>query len=273
LGYLASRWNRVESSMLAKAAELHRHQLAMNAAVTALPAVGATDTTGQALTAKLGAALKVHSGLLAALDSTIQTGRTAVQEAIKTGKVGRSLKAMVDAQAAFEGSLALLKHSEPALGAAFRQLRAYEAQVAAEAVRANTPGARTDFIDIDFQKDTSDFLLDQPHTQAALDALLGFVNRCPELVVDLIGHTSNEGEAIANLKLSAERAKAVKQWLLAKGVGKKKVRAVSGVGATDNAMPEPDSKLAATMDQALLEPVRRKNRRITAVVVTPCTAH
>ena len=104
LGYLASRWNRVESSMLAKAAELHRHQLVMNATVTALPAPGATDTTGQALTAKLGAALKVHSGLLASLDSTIQTGRTAVQEAIKTGKVGTSLKAMVDAQAAFEGA-------------------------------------------------------------------------------------------------------------------------------------------------------------------------
>jgi outer membrane protein OmpA-like peptidoglycan-associated protein len=74
------------------------------------------------------------------------------------------------------------------------------------------------------------------------------------------------------MKLSVDRAKAVQKWLLSKGVAKKKIHSVSGKGATENIVVEPDPKsdAAKAMPPAALEELRRKNRRISVNVVTAC---
>jgi outer membrane protein OmpA-like peptidoglycan-associated protein len=272
VGYVSRTWAELETSMLAKVAELRAEEASMNAAAKALPKVEAADATGQALLAKLQSAQRVHASLLAGLDSTLHTGRTAVQEAVRTGRVGNSLKAVIDARSAFDRNLVLLRRSGAAVEADTRRLEAHASEASAEAARTSTAGARMDFVDIDFQTDTANFSLASPRTQANLEQLLRLVNRCPGLVVDVVGHTSGEGDAVVNMKLSAERAQAVKQWLLGNGVGKQKVRSVRGVGGTDPAVPEPPPTAAETMNKALVEEARRKNRRITVVVVALCAA-
>jgi outer membrane protein OmpA-like peptidoglycan-associated protein len=275
LAPVTATWTQLQSGMAARAAELHKQYNDISAAVKALPAIGATDTTGQTITAKLNAALAGHSKLLGGLDGTITTAASSVQDAIKTGKVASIQKAIDDAKAAYDATIAKLNASGTAVAALVSQLRKHDADIAAEAARVNTSGSKVDFSDIDFKPGKAVFLFDRPSTQATLDKLLIFVNSCPELAVDIVGHTSNEGTAAANKKLSADRAKTVKGWLVGKGVAAKKIHSVSGLGATDNVVPEPDPKSAAVkaMPPATLEDIRRKNRRVTVVVVTPCTPH
>ncbi len=272
---ITATWTQLQGNMTAKAAELRRQYESWAAAVKALPPVSATDTVGQSMTSKLTAALSAHSGLLTGVDSSISSATASVGEAMKTGKVANIQKAIDDAKAAYDAAVAKVATSGTGLLALFNQRKAHDAALAAEAARVSTSGSKTDFDDIDFKPGKADFLFDRPNTQATLDKLLGFVNTCPELVVDLIGHTSNEGTVAVNQKLSVDRAKAVKQWLLGKGVTAKKIHGVSGVGATDNAVPEPDAKAVAAkmMSPASLEEIRRKNRRVTVVVVTPCARH
>jgi outer membrane protein OmpA-like peptidoglycan-associated protein len=274
LGPVTANWSQLQSTMVAKASELRKQYNGITAAVKALPAIGANDSTGQALSSKLGAALTNHANLLSALDTTITSGGTAVQEATKTGKVANVQKAIDDTKSAYDATLAKILASTSAVSGAFGQLKAHNAQVAAEAARINTVGSKVDYTDIDFKKGKADFLFDRPNTQVALDKLLAFVNSCPELTVDLVGHTSDEGSAATNMKLSAVRAKAVSKWLLGKGVTAKKIHAVSGVGDTDNVGAEPDVSAASTktMKPSVVDEARRPNRRITLVVVTPCTA-
>jgi len=275
LGPVTATWNQLQSTMAAKAAELRKQYDSVSAAVKALPAVSATDTVGQSMASRLGSALSAHSTLLAGVDSSIASGTASVGEAIKTGKVANIQKAINDAKAGFDASVGKVAASGTGVLTLLSQLKAHEAVLAAEAARVTTSGSKTDFNDIDFKPGKADFLFDRPNTQATLDKLLVFVNSCPELVVDLVGHTSNEGTAAVNQKLSVDRAKAVKQWLLGKGVASKKIHGVSGVGATDNAVPEPDAKAAAAkmLPAPALEEIRRKNRRVTVVVVMPCAPH
>jgi outer membrane protein OmpA-like peptidoglycan-associated protein len=272
LGPVTAAWNQLQSTMTAKAGELRKPYNTITAAVKAMPAVGASDTSGKAMMSKLTAALAAHDKLLGGLDTTISTATTSVQEALKTGKVANVQKAIDDSKAAYDAAVAKVSTSSTTVSALFNQLKAHNAEVAAELAKVTTAGSRTDFSDIDFKPGKAEFLFDRPNTQATLDKLLAFVNSCPELTVDLVGHTSNEGTPAVNMKLSVDRAKAVQKWLVSKGVAAKKVHAVSGKGATENIVVEPDPKSAAAkaMPAAALEELRRKNRRISVNVVTPC---
>ncbi len=272
LAPVTATWTQLQSTMVSKAAELRKQYNAITVSVKALPPVGASDVTGQTLTSKLGAALSAHMSLLAGLDASITADGTAVQEAIKTGKVVNVQKAIDDAKAAYEVALSRIAASGAAVAGLLGQLKAHDAKLAAEAARVNTQGAKVDYTDIDFKKGKADFLFDRPNTQIALDTLFNFVGSCPDLVVDIVGHTSDEGTAAFNLKLSAARAKAVQKWLLGKGVAAKKIHAVSGVGDTENTVPEPDAAAASTkaLKPAAVEEARRPNRRITLVVIHPC---
>ena len=130
-----------------------------------------------------------------------------------------------------------------------------------------------DFTDLDFKPGTAQFLFDRPTSKATLVKLVAYMKSCPELVVDLVGHTSNEGSDATNVSLSVARAKAVKKYLVTKeGVEDKKFHEISGVGAQQNVVPEPapGSPEAKKMGAKELEEVRRKNRRITVHPVTPC---
>jgi len=272
LGPVTAAWNQLQSTMTAKAGELRKQYAAIASAVKAMPAIGASDGVGQALMSKLTAALGAHEKLLGGVDTAVSTAAASVQEALKTGKVASVQKAIDDSKAAFDAAVAKVTTSTTTVSALFNQMKVHNAELAAEAAKVTTAGSRTDFSDIDFKSGKAEFLFDRPNTQATLDKLLAFVNSCKELTVDLVGHTSNEGTPAANMKLSVDRAKAVQKWLISKGVPPKKIHAVSGKGATENIVVEPDPKSAAAkaMPAAALEELRRKNRRISVAVVTPC---
>jgi len=60
----------------------------------------------------------------------------------------------------------------------------------------------------------------------------------PEVIVEISGHTSSEGDALRNLYLSRERAEAVKGWLVAMGIPSPRIIAVGhgeDVPLADNA--------------------------------------
>jgi outer membrane protein OmpA-like peptidoglycan-associated protein len=275
LGPLTTTWRGLQAAMSSRAAELRKQYNDVSAVVKAVPAISPTDAVGQAIAAKLNATLAADGKVLTTLDDTITSAGNSVQEAIKTGKVASLQKAVEDAKTAYDGVVTKAINSATNVATLYSQLKKHNAEVAAEAARVNTSGTKVDFTDIDFKPGKAVFLFDRPTTQATLDKLLLFVNSCPELAVDLIGHTSNEGTAAANKKLSVDRAKAVKGWLAGKGVAAKKIHSVSGVGATDNVVPEPDPKSAPAkaLPPSALEDLRRKNRRVTVVVVTPCAPH
>jgi outer membrane protein OmpA-like peptidoglycan-associated protein len=273
VGPVAASWTEVQSALVAKDAALHAQYGELSAQLKTLPPLSATDSEGQALTEKLASALTTHSSLLARLDSALSIAGHAVQEAIKTEHVANVQRAIDAAKPAVEGAIVQVQGSAGILTAVLGQLQAHAGKLLAEAERVTTAGARTDFTDIDFVKEKKDFRFEGTRTEASLERLRAFLDSCPELVVDLVGHTSNDGsDAVAALKLSAVRAQAVKEWLLARGVPAGKLHAVRGVGATDSAVPEPAPRAAASMNQALVEAARRQNRRITAVVVVPCAA-
>jgi outer membrane protein OmpA-like peptidoglycan-associated protein len=274
LGPITATWSQLQSTMTAKAAELRKQYNDLAAAVKAMPAVAPTDASGQGLVARLRASLAGQDKLLGGLDGTITSAAASVQEAIKTGKVASIQKAIDDAKSAYDGAVSKIGASATSATALLSQLKTHNAQLAAEATRANTAGSRVDFTEIVFKPASAEFLFDGVNTQVNLDKVLAFVNSCSDLAVAITGHTSNDSTPAANMALSVNRAKAVQKWLLGKGVSPKKIRAVSGKGATENVVAEPDPKstVAKAMPAAALEELRRKNRRITLVVVTPCPA-
>lgn len=64
-----------------------------------------------------------------------------------------------------------------------------------------------------------------------LEAILDFMNRYPEMEIDLISHTDTRGEASLNMKLTEERSKNAKIYLVAKGINENRIRAF-GMGET-----------------------------------------
>lgn len=58
----------------------------------------------------------------------------------------------------------------------------------------------------------------KPASYASLDQLAAFLKRKKTQKIRIVGHTDNVGDSIANIRLSLERAEAVKKYLLEKGV-------------------------------------------------------
>ena len=88
-----------------------------------------------------------------------------------------------------------------------------------------------------------------PGAQDALVPLLGLLRAHPDFRVRVIGHTDNTGRPAVNLELSRERAAAVVDWLVARGIDPSRTIAL-GYGATQ---PIADNATAAG---------RARNRRI-----------
>lgn len=87
-----------------------------------------------------------------------------------------------------------------------------------------------------------------------LDALAEIVARCPGLVIEVSGHTDNEGSDADNQRLSEARARAVSAYLAAKGIAAERLVSV-GYG---------EARPVAANDTA---EGRARNRRIEFVVV------
>jgi outer membrane protein OmpA-like peptidoglycan-associated protein len=265
MGPVTAAWNQLVQAMTAKADAFKSQLASMQATVKAFPAAEATDDVGKAQKAKLDQALASHGQSVAALEALISTSKTSFDEAVKTGKVANAQKVIDDTKAKFEQLSGNLTASAAAVTSLIAQYKKHLDEM--------SKIVDTDFTDLDFKPGTAQFLFDRPTSKATLVKLVAYMKSCPELVVDLVGHTSNEGSDATNVSLSVARAKAVKNYLVSKeGVEEKKFHQISGVGARQNVVPEPapGSAEAKKMGAKELEEVRRKNRRITVHPVTPC---
>jgi outer membrane protein OmpA-like peptidoglycan-associated protein len=72
----------------------------------------------------------------------------------------------------------------------------------------------------------------QPESYAVLDELVAYLNRKDDQRIEIGGHTDNVGKAASNLKLSMERATAVMDYLVSKGISPGRLEA-KGYGMTE----------------------------------------
>ena len=86
-------------------------------------------------------------------------------------------------------------------------------------------------------------------SEKVLDEIADLLNKQPELMLDIEGHTSNDGSFNANMKLSNERAQTVKNYLIGKGVDPSKLSS-QGFGPTK------------PLNQGKTEQERALNRRV-----------
>jgi len=262
LGLVTAAWNRLLQTMNAKIGALKGQYANLQASVKALPPAPDSDAAGKGLRAKIDQALAAHGQSLGALGPFVSTAQSSFDEAVKTGKVASAQKVLDDTTARFDQLSASLTASATTVTGFIDQYRKHRARF-----------ADTDFTDLDFKPASAKFLFDHPTSKATLAKLTSYMKSCPELVVDVVGHTSNEGSDATNVALSVQRAKAVVKHLGTKdGVEAKKFRQITGVGARENVVPEPAprSPEAKAMGAKALEDIRRKNRRITVHPVTPC---
>jgi len=89
-----------------------------------------------------------------------------------------------------------------------------------------------------------------------LDNLAELLTYKKDMVIEIAGHTDNVGDDAANQRLSEDRAKSVKSYLVSKGVSPEQIKAV-GYGETvpiaDNATEEGRSKNRRTEVKILNE--------------------
>ena len=72
----------------------------------------------------------------------------------------------------------------------------------------------------------------QPESFAVLDELVAYLNRKDDQRIEIGGHTDNVGKATSNLKLSMDRAIAVMDYLILKGIMPQRLEA-KGYGMTE----------------------------------------
>lgn len=91
-------------------------------------------------------------------------------------------------------------------------------------------------------------------SEPLLNSIVDIVSRCPDLIIEVSGHTDSDGSAPSNMKLSELRAAAVAQYLASKDIPKERIRSV-GYGET---RPVASNQTAEG---------KHRNRRIEFVVV------
>lgn len=95
--------------------------------------------------------------------------------------------------------------------------------------------------------------LDQRST-SFLDSLFDIVSRCPDMLVEVAGHTDDKGSAAANTRLSQKRANSVVRYLSDKGIAQERLQSV-GYGESSPLVPNTSAQN------------RAKNRRIAFKVL------
>lgn len=86
-------------------------------------------------------------------------------------------------------------------------------------------------------------------SERILNMAVRALNAAPEMEIQIVGHTDNVGDPADNMKLSQDRADAVKQWLINKGISASRMTS-TGKGETEPLVPN-------TTDEN-----RQKNRRV-----------
>ncbi len=92
-------------------------------------------------------------------------------------------------------------------------------------------------------------------SEGTLKKAVAVLEKFPSIRVEISGHTSSEGDADFNQKLSQERAESVRQWLLDHGIAEDRIEA-RGAGSAE---PIADNKTEAG---------RQQNRRIEFKILT-----
>ena len=95
----------------------------------------------------------------------------------------------------------------------------------------STPSESSIFELPDVQFETNEATLSS-RSLAVLGALANRMERRPELLLHIKGHTDNIGDAQSNLTLSMDRANAVRAFLMSRGIEQDRMQ-VEGVGATE----------------------------------------
>lgn len=78
--------------------------------------------------------------------------------------------------------------------------------------------------------DTDKYIL-KPQSYIELNKLVDYLNKYPKTKIELHGHTDNQGDAKHNMTLSQNRAKAVTDYLISKGIAKERLSS-KGFGDT-----------------------------------------
>ena len=113
------------------------------------------------------------------------------------------------------------------------------------------PGNAVILQNIQFEFNSSSLTED---SQAGIQMLTEFLQRNPELHVELAGHTDNVGSESYNLKLSTDRANVVRQALIENGIDEARLKA-QGYGSSKPLVPN-DS-----------EENRARNRRTEMIII------
>ena len=114
-------------------------------------------------------------------------------------------------------------------------------------------GKATQLRAIQFVQSKADLL---PDAQPALEQLLAFMRDHPTAEILLAGHTDNQGDFDANLKLSQQRVDVVKDYLVSNGIAANRITA-RGYGPT---------RPVASNNR---ESSRQQNRRVEMTVLKP----
>ena len=112
-------------------------------------------------------------------------------------------------------------------------------------------GTKVNLSNIRFERGKADLL---PESAPALKQLIDFMELNPTIVIELGGHTDNRGNPKANVTLSLRRVKTVEEYLVEKGIHKKRM-ATKGYGGS-----KPIASNAS-------EETRQLNRRVEITIL------
>ncbi|MBC7737204.1 MAG: OmpA family protein, partial [Candidatus Saccharibacteria bacterium] len=76
---------------------------------------------------------------------------------------------------------------------------------------------------------------------AILNQIVDIISRCPDIRVEIGGHTDDDGSDAANMRLSERRAAAVKTWLVSKGIAPDRLVS-QGYGEANPLVPNDSSQ-------------------------------
>jgi outer membrane protein OmpA-like peptidoglycan-associated protein len=292
LGPSTKLWNETQTTFGADFAKWKSAADFLQAKVASLGPVEASDAAGQALKAKLDTTLaNLKTGLTDA-DAVLKNGGASVADAVKAGKLAGLQTAIDGVKTQWAAAALKITSNQKAAEAQIEEWNARVAEMKAKAVAADkrapagldfnevpqvapqTQG-EAEYSGVEFEKGSDALALSKATTKANLTALVSLMNSCPEILVEVEGHTSKLGDEKKNKALSAKRAQAVTRYLINVGrVSPSKIKKTYGFGSQKPAMeePAPGSPEEKQLEPAKLASIRERNDRIHLRILRPCPA-
>jgi len=117
----------------------------------------------------------------------------------------------------------------------------------------------------DFDKTNLDYTVFGSQAQVELDLLAEFMLEYPTMAIELGGHTDRRGSNDYNIRLSEDRAKIAKQYLVDKGISSQRIQ-TNGYGET---VPEIQwSEIKSLKTKKEKEDAHQRNRRTVVTILT-----